>query len=175
MRMVLLAMVLPLLIPASVPAFGQDASPLASALRSDAERYEKNLVAAAESMPPAKYGTKPTDKQMGFGELLHHIVLSNNLLCASISGQRAPQGAQVSATASKDGLVGALKESFGFCRTALAGLDDSRLGEEVPFFGGRTVTRAASILDLAADWGDHYSLVATELRLAGLLPPTAKQ
>jgi len=30
------------------------------------------------------------------------------------------------------------------------------------------------MLDLAADWGDHYSLMATELRLAGLLPPTAQ-
>ena len=40
---------------------------------------------------------------------------------------------------------------------------------------GRKVTRAAAMLGLTADWGDHYSLMATELRLAGQLPPTAQR
>jgi uncharacterized damage-inducible protein DinB len=154
--------------------FAQDSSPVAAAIRSDADRYAKNLVAAAESMPAAKYGTKPTDQQMSFGDLVHHITLANNMLCGSISGQPAATTGEVTPAAGKDALVGALKQSFAYCRTALGALDDAKLGEEVPFFGGRTVTRAAAILDLAADWGDHYSLVATELRLAGLLPPTAQ-
>ena len=54
-------------------------------------------------------------------------------------------------------------------------MEDSRLGDSIPFFGGRKVTRAAAMLALADDWADHYSQVAIYLRLNGLLPPTAKK
>ncbi len=151
------------------------AGPVADALRADLDRYAKNIVAAAETMPAAKLGTKPTDKQMSFGDLIRHITGDNTMLCGWIAGQTPPKAGPLPNSADKNALVGALKESFDYCRTALANVDDSKLGEEVPFFGGRKVTRAAAMLDLTADWGDHYSLMATELRVAGLLPPTAQR
>lgn len=151
------------------------ASPISDALRADLERYGKNIVASAETMPADKFGTKPTDKQMSFSDLIRHIAMGNTMMCSWIAGQSAPKTPELPASADKNALVGALKESFTYCRTALAGVDDSKLGEEVPFFGGRNVTRAAAILDLSADLGDHYSLMATELRLAGQLPPTAQR
>ena len=150
-------------------------SPVSDALRADLERYGKNLVAAAETMPAEKLGTKPTDKQMSFSDLIRHVAGGNTMICGWIAGQAPPKVPELPPSADKAALVGALKESFAYCRSALAGVDDSKLGEEVPFFGGRKVTRAAAMLDLTADWGDHYSLMATELRLAGLLPPTAQR
>ncbi|MGE5362145.1 MAG: DinB family protein [Bacteroidales bacterium] len=153
----------------------QDSSPVLSALRADESRYEKNIVAAAQAMPAAKYSTKPTDEQKAFGELLLHIAGSNTMLCSSISGQQAPARTQVTAQSGKEAIVGALKASFAYCGKVLATADDSKLAEQVPFFGGRSVSRAAAVLDLAADWGDHYSLIATEMRLAGVLPPTAQR
>ncbi len=159
----------------SAQALAQQANPVATALRSDEARYEKNLVGAAETMPPEKYGTKPTSAQMTFGELVLHVGRSNNLLCSSISGNQAPAGEPPAATAGKDAIVAYLKQSFDFCRTSLASLDDSKLGAEVPFLGGRKITRAQAVLGLAVDWGDHYSLAATELRLAGLMPPRAQR
>ena len=151
------------------------ASPVSDALRADLERYGKNIVAAAEIMPAERFATKPTDKQMSFGDLIRHITGGNTMICGWIAGQAPPKAAELPASADKNALVGALKESFAYCRAALAGVDDSKLSEEVPFFGGRKVTRAAAMLDLTADWGDHYSLMATELRLAGQLPPTAQR
>lgn len=151
------------------------ADPVSDALRADLDRYGKNIVGAAETMPPDKFGTKPTEKQMSFADLVRHIATGNTMLCSWIAGQAAPRTTDLPASAEKTALVGALKRSFEYCRTALATLDDSKLGEEVPFFGGRKVTRAAAILELSADWGDHYSLMATELRLAGYLPPTAQR
>ncbi len=156
-------------------ALAQQPNPVANALRADQTRYEKNLVGAAEAMPADKYGSKPTPAQMSFGELVLHVARSNNVLCSSISGQAAPSGEPPAASAGKEGVVAYLKQSFGFCRTALSGLDDSKLGEEVPFFGGRKITRAQAVLGLAVDWGDHYSLAATELRMAGLTPPSAQR
>jgi hypothetical protein len=75
----------------------------------------------------------------------------------------------------KDTLVAALKSSFAFCAQSLAKLDDSNLGEQVPFFGGRLASRGAVVLTLAQDYGDHYSMASVYLRLNGLLPPTARR
>ena len=68
-----------------------------------------------------------------------------------------------------------LKETFQFCETALAKVSDSDLSAEVPFFGGRKVTRAQAMFVTAEDWADHYSQLANYLRLNGRVPPTAKE
>lgn len=154
----------------------QSKSPVADALRAGEARYEKNIVGAAETMPADRFATRPTEKQMSFADLTRHLIGGNYMLCGWISGQQPPDMKQVpAASADKDTLVKALKASFDYCRTGLARLDDSALDQQVPFFGGRKVTRATAILELSADWGDHYSLQATELRLAGQLPPTAQR
>jgi hypothetical protein len=74
----------------------------------------------------------------------------------------------------KDKLIAGLKASFDFCTTALAKVDDTKLGDEVELFGGRKGSRAAALIILASSWSDHYGAEAMYLRLSGLLPPTAK-
>src|SRR6266566_4141907 len=51
----------------------------------------------------------------------------------------------------------------------------AQLGDSVPFFGGRKVTRGVAVLVTVADWADHYSQLAIYLRLNGHLPPTARR
>jgi hypothetical protein len=77
-------------------------------------------------------------------------------------------------TDGKDKLVAGLKASFDFCTTALAKVDDSKLGDEVELFGGRKGPRAFALIALTNDWADHYSSAAMYLRLNGRLPPTAQ-
>jgi len=55
------------------------------------------------------------------------------------------------------------------------GVNDSKLADSVPFFGGRKVTRAMAMLIMVDDWADHYSQQAIYLRLNGLVPPSAKR
>jgi uncharacterized damage-inducible protein DinB len=153
----------------------QEQSPVASALRTLTQRFQQNLVGAAEEMPADKYGYKPTPEQMSFGQLVLHVAGSNDYLCSTISGEKPPGSEKLQPTASKERLVTRLRSSFAYCSTALAKLNDTRLGERVPFFGGREVTRAAAILALAEDWGDHYGAAAVYLRLNGVLPPTARR
>ncbi len=150
-------------------------SPVADALRSTNQRAAKNLVAAAEEMPAGKYGFKPTAAQMTFGDVIAHLSGGNDYLCSSISGVPAPKRAEITGKAPKPELVSRLKESFQFCESSLAKVNDSGLSEEVPFFGGRKVSRSAMMFAAAEDWADHYSQLAIYLRLNGLLPPTAKQ
>ena len=150
-------------------------NPVSDALRASLKRAEENLVAAAKEMPAGKYNSAPTPAQMSFGKLVLHVAGSNNFMCATISGSKAPERSKLEPGDAKDKLVSALEQSFQYCNTTLANLTDSNLGEEVPFFGGRKISRASAVLGLAEDWGDHYSLAATELRLIGMLPPTAKR
>jgi hypothetical protein len=150
-------------------------NPVSDALRESLGRAESNLVAAAKEMPADKYSFAPTPAQMSFGKLVLHVAGSNNFMCATIAGSKPPERSKLEPGDAKDKLVSALEQSFQYCHTALANLSDSNLAEEVPFFGGRKISRASAVLGLAEDWGDHYSLAATELRLNGMLPPTAQR
>ncbi|HWJ22982.1 MAG TPA: DinB family protein [Gemmatimonadaceae bacterium] len=162
-------------LPAHPVAADQPANPVATAFRSNAAQMAKNLTAAADEMPADKYGFKPTPAQMSFGDIVVHLAQGNDYLCGSIGGAKAPARTKIAATDSKAALVARLRETFQFCDQALASLDDSKLGEALPFFGGRTMSRAGVMMVTVGDWADHYSQSAIYLRLNGLLPPTAKK
>jgi DinB superfamily len=160
---------------AATAVLAQEKNPVTSVAREILPRQQKNLVAAAEEMPADKFGYKPTEQQMTFGHLVLHIIGSNNHLCSTIGDVpevKAP--VPLKETDGKDKLVAGLKASFDFCTTALAKVDDSKLGDEVELFGGRKGPRAFALIALTNDWADHYSSAAMYLRLNGLLPPTAQ-
>jgi DinB family protein len=149
-------------------------SPVSDALRSTAGRAESNFIAAAEAMPAGRYAFKPTPAQMSFGDVIAHMSAGNDALCSSIGGLAAPKRSEVGAGAPKEKLVARLRETFQFCASALAGVDDSRLGARVPYFGAREISRGQAIIAAAEEWAGHYSQLAVYLRLNGLLPPTAR-
>jgi len=150
-------------------------NPVADAFRDNAKSAGKNLIAAAEEFPADKYGYKPTPSQMSVGEIVVHLIQGNDYLCGTIGGMKAPERTKIAATAGKDALVAQLRETFAFCDQALAPLTDANLGEQLPFFGGRKMSRAAVMTLTTGDWADHYSQYANYLRLNGMLPPTAKK
>lgn len=162
---------------ATATASAQDATPVAnpisSTVKAQLARFGKNMVAAAESMPAEKYNFKPTAEMNSFGHLLIHIAQSNNGLCGKISGTDAPE-VKLAETDGKEKLVAALKASFDFCGTALASVDDSKLGAPMVLFGNRPSSRGAALVILSDGWNDHYGAQAIYLRLNGILPPTAQ-
>ena len=81
---------------------------------------------------------------------------------------------KIDSTAGKDAIVARVKSAFAFCNSALKPLTDAGLAEQVPFFGGRTASRAAVEMDLAADLADHYAAIANYMRLNGITPPSAR-
>ena len=110
---------------------------------------------------------------MSVGAIAVHLAEGNDQLCSTVSGIAAPTRDKVAETDSKEKLMARLKETFDFCQTALAKLDDSKLGEELSLFGGK-YSRAMVILITVGDWDDHYSQLSNYLRLNGLLPPSAQ-
>ena len=150
-------------------------SPVADALRASEQRYARILVGAAEAMPADKYGYRPTPAQMSFAQVQVHLINEgNDLLCSKVAGVAAPQRTAIDTTAGKDALVARLRETFQFCETAFAHLDDSKLSEPIQLFGPTPFTRAFAIMITVGDWADHYSQEANYLRLNGVLPPTAQ-
>jgi hypothetical protein len=149
------------------------ANPVSGFVKAGVARYGKNMVAAAESMPAVKYSFKPSPEMNSFGHLAMHIAQTNNTFCAKISGQTAPE-VKMSETDPKEKLVAAIKDSFAFCTTALANVDDSKLGEQFVLFGNRPISRGGALVALGGSWTDHYATQAIYLRLNGILPPTAQ-
>jgi hypothetical protein len=163
-----------LLVFSSTLAIAQPSAPMATAFRANAAEAKTRLVAAAELMPAEKYDFKPTPAQMSFASIVNHLANETDLFCSVIGGAKAPDRSGPSPADRKEALIGRLKQSFTFCDTALAPLDDARLGETFALFGRRW-SRADMEARAISDWSDHYSQLAIYLRLNGLLPPTAKQ
>lgn len=163
-------------IAAALPSIAAaQSNPVATAFRDDAKQKATNLIAAFEEVPADKYGYKPTPAQRSIGDVAMHLSGGNDILCGTIGGMKAPTRAKITTAEGKDALVARLKETFAFCDQALANLDDSKLAEQLPSFGGRTMSRAALMTLTTGDWADHYSQMAIYMRLIGLLPPTAKK
>lgn len=149
------------------------ANPIITTIRQMEQRFAKNLTGAADEMPAGKYSYKPTPDQMTFAHLMAHTAEANYGFCAAASGEPAPKE-KVSETDSKDVLSKAVKDSFAYCETALAKVDDSALGQQVTLFDSQT-TRGAALIRMAAAWSDHYGAAAMYLRLNDLVPPSAQK
>ena len=158
--------------PASAPKI--ETNPISNHLRNDLADSAKNMVAAADEMPADKYSYQPTPQQMTFAHLVVHATTGNYFFCSKLSGAARPD-MKLADSDGKDKLLAALKASYEFCTANLANVDDSNLGETLPFFGGRTISRGGLMMTVSAEFADHYSIAAMYLRMNGLLPPTAKK
>ena len=159
-------------VPPAPPA-AATANPVVWSANQIYARQEKFILDSAEEMPADKYGFHPTPDQRTFGWIVSHLAGSNGGLCAILSDGKAQDTSKVAETASKAELQAALKASFDFCDTVMAGLTDAKLSDTVTFFRGAKVPRARALLEITGDLMDHYSQMAGSLRLSGLLPPSA--
>jgi uncharacterized damage-inducible protein DinB len=137
-------------------------------------RQSKFIVAAAEQMPADKYNYHPTPDQWSFAKIVSHIAVSGNAICGMLSDVPPPQGGKVSDTDSKDTIVAAVKASFAFCDKALTNLTDAQMGDPITYFRGEKKPRARALFELTDDLEDHYSQMASYLRLSGMTPPSAQ-
>ena len=151
-----------------------ETNPVANGLRTLLASESSDTIAAVEEMPADKFSFKPTPAQITFGHLVVHMIRANYGLCALVSGAKRQAPPDLKDEDPKDTLVPALKASFDYCTQALTPMDDSKFAEQVPFIGGKLVSRGFMVVTMSEDYGDHYSMAAMYLRLNGLLPPTAQ-
>jgi len=133
-----------------------------------ADVYGSRLVAAFDSIPAGRYDYRPTPAQQSVGYIAQHLEGANYALCERVSDLKHPRAAQdsladtVKARWPKDTLVERLRASLRFCDSAL-----DRAG------GVRSAALASSLLAFETDLAEHYSQLATYMRLLGLIPPSA--
>ena len=176
MKRFLIVVAIAALVPlaAKAQAAAASSNPVTDSVKQMVAQHAKAIIAAADEMPADKYSFSPTPQQMTFAHLIVHAARLNYGACSGISGQAKPD-VKIADTDGKDKLVAALKASFDYCTSALANVDDSKLGDSLPFFGGRTISRGGMMMTLSAEFADHYAMASMYLRLNGLLPPTAKK
>lgn len=134
--------------------------------------FVKDMVLrAAEKMPEENYAFKPVTEVRSFGQLITHIVLSQNGLCAAVKGATRPNVQLDKAT--KADLIAALKESDAFCDAAFEGLTDAQGAEPVKLYG-HDRARLTGLYMLSFHGYEHYGNIVTYMRLKGLVPPSSE-
>ncbi len=147
--------------------------PAAEAQRSYAA-LKPNILKAADKMPAADYGNKPTPEIRTFARVVNHITEAQFRACGAANGAKEP-GKPPSDTAEKATVVAALQASFAACDTAFAALTDTNLTD--PFDLGPMGKRSR----IGLLWGtishdnEQNATLALYLRLKGLVPPSSEK
>ncbi len=150
------------------------ANPVVSSSKEIYDRQMKYIVAAAEQMPAEKYSFKPTPAQWTFAKSIAHLVDANTYVCGMLldtppTGRPTP----TKDTDPKYVLVTELKATFCVCDNAFATLTDAKHGDTITIFGGKPAPKARALIEVVGDLEDHYSQLASYLRLNDLIPPSA--
>ena len=125
----------------------------------------RNLEAAAEAMPAAKYGYKLTEGQMSFAEWLNHSTDRNYTDCALLKGEATPDAAKKVATLKEKAEVqAALKDSLAYCAAAIEGTDDQKVLA--------TPQTTNALLHVVVHNNEIYGNIVGYLRMSGIVPPS---
>jgi uncharacterized damage-inducible protein DinB len=158
------------------------ANPITVSFAWIAAHYGGLLMTAFDSIPSDKYAYRPTPAQQSFGYIAQHLEAANYGLCERFGVMKHVTTASdaledtVKAAWPKDTLVARLRASFTFCDAALAQLSDTTLAHRVPYGApgaGASALPSRSLLLFVTDLAEHYSQVASYMRLIGLVPPSA--
>lgn len=157
-------------------AFSQSpGSPLTAAAKRTSDFVKGNIIKSAEKMPEENYSFRPTPDVRSFGEMLGHIAKSNYMFCSQAIGGANPLRTDFEKTVtSKEGLVKALNESFAYCDSIFAKMNDEIGSELVKFSGGDLAKLGVLGVNTAHNF-EHYGNLITYLRIKGLVPPSSER
>jgi hypothetical protein len=156
--------------------------PTVSSFRFITARFSGYLMPAFDSIPADRYAWSPTPQQQSVGYIAQHLEEANYALCDRFGAMKhlaRPILALPDAGKSpwpKDSLTARLRASFAYCTSAMAQLHDSLLATPVPYGppgSGITALPSRSLVLFITDLAEHYSQLASYMRIMGLVPPSA--
>jgi uncharacterized damage-inducible protein DinB len=130
------------------------------------------ILAAAEQMPEADYGFKPTPDVRSFGQLVGHVANAQYAICAAALGETSPARQNFEQTTEKAGLVAALRASTEYCNRAYA-LSDADALQTTQLFGSQRTRLSALVMNAAHNY-EHYGNLVTYMRMKGMVPPSSQ-
>jgi hypothetical protein len=155
--------------------------PLGAVVQRSFDINANYLLMAAQMMPEAAYGFKPTADVRTFGEQMNHAMVSHYSFCnqagppPGVARKSAPR--QASLTAKAD-IVKALADSIAYCDEVLAAATEAWLMEIAPRVGGSSSglvegIRAHAFMYNNVHDAEDYGTITTYLRMSGLVPPSS--
>jgi hypothetical protein len=137
-----------------------------------------NLTQAADRMPEADYGFKPSTmpEVRVYGALFSHIAQSQFGTCSTVNGVPNPmQGRQLETElTTKAQIVAALAQSFALCDTAYAGLTDANAAELITGGRGGPTARAALLANNVTHDNEMAGTAYVYLRARNIVPPSTE-
>ena len=130
------------------------------------------VLAAAEQMPEAEYGFKPTPEVRSFGQLVGHVANAQYMICSVARGEASPNRQNWEQTTEKAALVEALRASTEYCNGAYEQSDEAAM-QTVSLFGQQMTRLSVLTLNAAHDF-EHYGNIVTYMRLKGMTPPSSQ-
>jgi uncharacterized damage-inducible protein DinB len=168
--------------PAAKPA---PAPTVSTVLNRQFSGIEGQFVPLAEAMPEDKYDFAPTNGEFKgvrtFGQMVKHVAVTNQLLAASMLGQKAPVTGDEAengpaSVKSKAEIVAYLKDSYANLHKAAAATNEANLMAPIDnaFGGSSKMNRlGASMLAFGHSF-DHYGQLVEYLRMNGIIPPASR-
>jgi len=137
-----------------------------------------NLTQAAERMPEADYGFKPSTmpEMRVYGALFAHIAQSQFGTCSTVQGVPNPMmGRQLETElTTKAQIVAALAQSFALCDAAYAALTEANMSEMISGRGGAQTARAAMLANNVTHDNEMAGTAYVYMRARGLVPPSTE-
>ena len=151
---------------------------LAEYLRIGYGGLKHNLQRAAEKMPEADYGFRPSEMAgvRGFGRLFAHVAEGQFDACAAVAGAPNPMADRRLEIEldTKEKVLRALGESFALCDAAFAALTDANASDLIRRGKGE-ISRSALLVGVLAHGSEMYGVSAVYLRAKGLVPPSSER
>jgi uncharacterized damage-inducible protein DinB len=138
----------------------------------------RNLAEAAEAMPAADYGFKPTPEVRTFAQLVGHVVFANYLMCSQAVGEKPPASGNYEQMTDKAQLVKALSDSLTYCDRIYEATTDANFSQAATVGGlGPNIPQAPTIRGAVLMFNvthnnEHYGNIIVYLRLKGITPPS---
>jgi uncharacterized damage-inducible protein DinB len=133
------------------------------------------VTASAAAAPEAVYAFKPTPEVRSFGQIIGHVADANYMICSAAAAEKSPAGGDVEKTkTSKADLVKALGESFAYCDTVYARMNDTSGAETVKFMLGGDMAKLSILAFNTAHDFEHYGNLVTYMRLNKMVPPSSQ-
>ena len=150
------------------------ASPLSAGVKSDYKTVRDYFIRAAEKMPEASYGFKPSPDVRSFAQQVAHVADDQYNLCAPAKGEtrKAAYTAIEDSLSKKADLLDALRKAFAYCDGAYDALTDA--SGAAPVSASQPRTKFAMLnWNLWHTW-EHYGNIVVYLRMKGIVPPSSE-
>jgi uncharacterized damage-inducible protein DinB len=134
-----------------------------------------SVLKAADKLPEAKWGFRPTDEVKTYGQMLAHIADAQFYVCGVVKlGDSAKtSNRKVEDTAkTKAEIMKWLHAGFAYCDALYAELTDAS-SATVNFFGQQR-TKLSVLSFNTAHVNEHYGNLVTYMRMNKIIPPTSE-